>query len=288
MTAIDTATRVSYRYEFQPHEHAAIKACHDEHGFAIVKRMIDAALIEEMKRDVLRVLVPADDLKRGDARFHPAFIEHAPSMWALLDHPRYMALYAHLIGDEDLVVHRSAAFVKAAGSGGQNWHSDARIGVTKIKDGNDVLNVFDIPNGFWFYLTGSSPEHGGLAIIPGSHRPDWPGPGEGWILSEDRGGFRRAGSQVPWTDDMDVPGAMPVVTEPGDLVIFAARTFHGVYPNASDRTRLSCAFVMRPRSIRVNAPWPLGESARKFMDALPAHLKRYVDGYTGIGKCPPT
>src|SRR5688572_9942170 len=154
LTATPSMTTPRYRYEFAPHELDAIRACNDAHGFAIVKRIIDAELVEEMKRDVQRVLVPKDDLKLGDARFQPAFIEHAPSTWKLLADPRYMSLYAALVGTDDLVVHRSAAFVKAPGSGGQNWHSDARIGVVKqIKDGNDVLNVFDIPNGFWFYLT---------------------------------------------------------------------------------------------------------------------------------------
>ena len=38
----------------------------------------------------------------------------------------------------------------------------------------------------------------------------------------------------------------------------------------------------RDRSHRIDVPWEILESGKRFLAELPAHLQRYVDGYTSI------
>ena len=63
-----------YQYEFEADELTAIKACHDEHGFAVVKSVLSPDYVEELKESVSQVLNPEGDLGSwGDtdqARFH--------------------------------------------------------------------------------------------------------------------------------------------------------------------------------------------------------------------------
>ena len=49
-------------------ELSAIKACHDEHGFAVVKNMLSPDYVEELKESVSQVLDPEGDLGLGETR----------------------------------------------------------------------------------------------------------------------------------------------------------------------------------------------------------------------------
>ncbi len=40
-------------------------------------------------------------------------------------------------------------------------------------------------------------------------------------------------------------------------------------------------YHFRPRSCRIDAPWPLPASAQALADRLPDRLKRFLDGYVG-------
>ena len=111
-----------------------------------------------------------------------------------------------------------------------------------------------MPSGSWFYLNGSHHERSGIAVIEKSNRPDWTGP-EGFELTEDRSGFRpvSADSSVRW-NQMDVPGCIAVVAEPGDLICFAALTYHANM--ATQERRYSCGMGFRPKREKIDAPWP--------------------------------
>ena len=65
-----------------------------------------------------------------------------------------------------------------------------------------------------------------------------------------------------------MPGTVPLFTEPGDLIIFAARTYHGAFPHGGDEPRLSCGFIFRPTREKLSIPWELPESAHRFMEEL--------------------
>ena len=93
--------------------------------------------------------------------------------------------------------------------------------------GEVLLRDDRIPAGVWFYLNGSAPSKGGLAVIEDSHREGWTGPTGFELFRCGAGrGIRRSGHQTQQRySRFDVPGCVPLVTAPGDLIVFAARTY---------------------------------------------------------------
>lgn len=269
-----------YRYEFEPDELDRIKACHDAHGFAVVKGVLPPDTVEELKTSVQQVLDPNQDLQPGQGRLIHAFIEHSPPLWRLFEHQPFMRLFEHLLGARELTLHRSAAFIKHGGARGVAWHTDFSW-VDPPRTYNDILNRGDWPNGMYWYLNGTHPSRAGLAVIADSHQPDWPGP-EGFEFTAFRSSFYPKGTEPKAYDRMDVPGMVPLFTEPGDLIIFAARTYHAAFPHTGDELRMTCGFVCRPGWTSYPVPWPLPESARRFVESLPERLRPFVRHYTGI------
>ncbi|HYE06962.1 MAG TPA: phytanoyl-CoA dioxygenase family protein [Planctomycetota bacterium] len=279
MTAVDQVAPPAYRFAFAPRELDAIAACNDEHGFAIVRGAITPALADEIRTDITATVTGAP-VAALESRCDVAFIERAPSLLKLLECDPYMRLQHRLLGTTDLVMHRTAAIIRQPGSPPIGWHTDMPLLPPAPRSANDALNRGEWPNGMWFYLTGSSPETGGLAVIADSHRPDWTPPA-GYALSGNRQFVHRAGDQAVH-GGMEIPGAVQLVTAANDLIVFAARTYHAANPHLGGAARLSAGMALRPRRPRLTVPWPLPESARRFIAATPPHLRRYVDGYTGI------
>jgi len=75
---------------------------------------------------------------------------------------------------------------------------------------------------------------------------------------------------------------VPLFTDPGDEIVFAARTYHSAFPNQSDQVRLSCGIGLRPRTMRIDAPWPLSDTAKAFIEAQSAQVQPLVADYVGI------
>jgi hypothetical protein len=275
--------KLSYDYEFDADRLDRIVACTAEHGFCVAKEVLSPAMVDVLCGEVWRVVDPDRTLGPGESRTYHAWFDEATEAWALLDDPRFMNLPRALLGTDEICVNRSAAIIRRPGSATVGWHTDWR-GQTDDppRDSGQVLNRGSWPSGIWFYVTGSRPTHGGLCVIEDSNRIDWPGP-QGFRLTADRYSFVRedAGDAERYAD-FDIPGLVPLFTDPGDCILFADRTFHGAFPNGEERTRLSCGCGFRKKSDVIDAPWELPATARAFVDALPERHKRYVDGYTGI------
>ena len=240
-------------------------------------------MVDVLCSDVWRVVDPDRTLGPGESRTYHAWFDEATEAWALLDSPRFMNLPRALLGTDEICVNRSAAIIRRPGSATVGWHTDWRgQNDDPPRDSGQVLNRGSWPSGIWFYVTGSRPTHGGLCVIEDSNHIDWTGP-QGFRLTADRYSFVRedAGDDERY-EGFDMPGLVPLFTEPGDCILFADRTFHGAFPNGEERTRLSCGCGFRKKSDVIDAPWELPATARAFVDALPGRHKRYVDGYTGI------
>ncbi|MBM3265994.1 MAG: phytanoyl-CoA dioxygenase family protein, partial [candidate division Zixibacteria bacterium] len=182
---------------------------------------------------------------------------------------------------EALTVHRSGAIVKNVGCGYGAWHSDFSFPEHRIQHASEWLNTRDGCYSMWFYLNGTHPTRAGLAILPDSHRMDWPGP-PGFVFSEGRRSFYPPDAEAKWHARMDVPGVLPLLTDPGDLIVFAERTYHGVFPHNGDEVRLSCGIAFRPGRTPYPVPWPLPDSAIAFKKSLPDTLQPLVEHYTSI------
>lgn len=276
-----TETTLNYRFEFQPDELSDIIECNERHGFAIVKNMLPSGMIEMLKAEVRRVLEPTVQSTGVITHTHGSFIEHSPVYTSLLTYEPYMRIARALCDDEPITLNRSAAIYKKPGCGPMAWHSDWGP-LEHPYNTNAVLNNSGASS-MWFYLNGIDDVRGGLAIIPDSHTEDWQAP-EGFEFTAGRRSFYKKGADAVAHLHMDdVPGAMPVIAEPGDMIIFAERTYHGVYPHRGSETRLSCGMSFRKQSYKTEQLWPLSESAQQFIEFCPPDIKPIVEGYWGMG-----
>ena len=273
-------TDLPYRYVFEPHELAAIRSCNLEHGFCVVKQVITPELVDALKQSVRETLIGDNPLKPGETRVHLHFVEFSPPLTSLLENEPYMAIARVLYG-EDLTVHRTAAIVKNVGCGYGGWHSDWSFPEGRITHASEWLNTREGCYSLWFYLNGTHPSRAGLALMPDSHRMDWQAP-EGFQFTPGRRSFHKVGSDTNGYAGMDVPGLLPLLTEPGDLIVFAERTYHGVFPHNGDEVRLSCGIGFRPGRTPYPVPWPVPESAVAFKTGVPERLQPLVEQYVGI------
>jgi len=275
---------LDYRFEFQPDELDDIVDCTETHGFSIVRGLAPDSLVEILQSEVRRVVDPGQTLGPGESRTHLSFLEGAAVAWEpWLDHQPFMNLHFALLGTNQICFHRSAAIIRNPGSAPVSWHTDW-CGQTDGPPRNtgEVLNRGPWPSGKWFYITGSRPSHGGLCVIEDSHVEDWQGPAGFRLTSDQRSFYPADGEGEKRYDGFDIPGLVPLFTDPGDCIVFAHRTFHGAFPNREDHQRLSCAVGFRAKEHAIDAPWDLPESSRRFIEALPERFRTYTEGYTGI------
>ena len=273
---------LGYRYEFSLDELDAAQQCVAMHGFAVVKNMLPPEMVEALKASVVEVVDPHGELVPGQSRTHISFIEHSSALCRLFEYEPFLHAQRIFCEAEELTINRTAAIIRQSGSAPLVWHSDWR-GFSKEppRDASDILNRGPWPSGLWFYLTGSYPQHGGLAVIEDSHFADWPGPA-GFHMTPDQSSFFRDGDEPKGYAGFEVPGMVPLFTEPGDEIVFAARTYHTAFPNRTDQVRLSCGIGLRPRSMPIDAPWTLAPTAKAFIAAQPAHIQPMVENYVGI------
>jgi hypothetical protein len=276
------AADLPYRHQFDVDELDLIKQCHDAHGFAVVRQVISPGFVEILQDSVLDVLDPMEDLGAGETRVQHAFIEYSNCLWQLLENKNFMAIHRRISATDELTLNRSAAILKNTGAPPVRWHTDwAGFHRGAARNANDVLNSGEWPSGLWFYLNGTHPSRAGLAVIADSHQLDWDGP-EGFVFTDaQRRSFYRSGEPLQDYDRFDVPGLVPLFTEPGDLIIFAARTYHGAFSHGGDQPRLSVGLNLRHGRIGLDPVWPLPRSAARFSAGLPRRLFPYVEHYAG-------
>ena len=279
---------LGYQYEFDLNHLGPMSECVESHGFAIIKDVLCDSLVELLKQSVFAAcgFKHAADmkhgLKSGESKGHLAWIESNSGAWELLKHEPFIRVQRYLTGSNQLTINRSAAIIRMPGFKGTSWHSDWCGFSNKTPQiASDVLNRGPWLSGTWFYLTGSRPEHGGLCVIEDSHHKGWNGP-KGFKLAEDKKTLSGLANGLDNYCGYDVPGMVPLFTNPVDLIVFAHRTYHAPFPNQIDEIRLSCGIGFRERSYEIEAPWEMPESGKQLLQNLPECLQGYTHGYTSI------
>lgn len=268
----------AYNIYFESDDIDNALSCLTEYGYCVIRKMIDQEMVEELKDSIDECLDPDRDLPEASNRYHMTLAEASKPLWKLVEHPPYINYIRTVHKTTDVGLHRSAAILRTAGESMGAWHTDHKGHIEKPRVANEVLNRYPMPSGSWFYLNGSHPDRSGIAVIEKSHLPDWTGP-KGFELTPDRSSFHPKGEEPDAKySEMDVPGCIGVIADPGDLICFAALTYHAAM--ATHERRYSCGIGFRPKSIRIDAPWPLPESAKDMIANLPDHLKSYAEGYT--------
>ena len=197
-------------------------------------------------------------------------------MWKLFDHEPYMQAQRTFCQTEELAILRTAAILRNPGSAPLPWHSDfCGFSNGARTFSGDVLNRGPWHSGLWFYITGSRPIHGGLAVIEDSHIEGWQGP-EGFQLTPDQRSFHRPGSEPHRHVGFDVPGVVPIFADPCDQIVFASRTYHAAFPNRIDRVRLSCAIISARVISRLKRHGPSHRTHRPSSRLFPGDCNRLL------------
>lgn len=123
------------------------------------------------------------------------------------------------------------------------WHEDSAY----WKGGFDPMEALTV----WLAIDRSSPENGGMYVVPRTHR-------EGQAGFSDYEGVETTESVFPTEivryqrREME---AIPMVLEPNQASLHDAKLIHGSPPNASDRRR--CGFTMRfvPGNAKMCEAW---------------------------------
>ncbi len=282
------AGSLPYRYEFGADQLADVIGCYREHGFAVVRQMAAPDVIADLREAVNEVLGAGEPLAPGDNRTTPQFVEHSPCATRLLDAAPYLELCRRMFDSDALTIHRSFAVLKNEGSAPVAWHRDFHHAVADApRDPDAVLDQGDHGFRALWYLDGSYPDAGGLWLIPDSHRPDWEGL-PGFVFTEGRKSFFRIGEPARDHAQFDMPQMLPLRVDPGDLVIYSLRLYHGAAAQPHG-VRRACAVILRPTWPVLEVPWPQTDAARRLISSIPEHLQSFVTNYVGIdyGWTPP-
>ena len=138
---------------------------------------------------------------------------------------RVTAPVAQLLGAPDVDVFLSQFIFKNSGAWGQPWHQDS------------YYFPFDPPRpvvGVWLAISEATLANGCLHVLPGSHREPVK------IHVDDR----RPNANYGYVEivDHDMSGSVPVLMQPGDLLLFDSHLMHRSTDNETDGVRAAMVF----------------------------------------------
>jgi hypothetical protein len=188
---------------------------------------------------------PADDAPDEVLFLIHGMCQIMPSGLRLYGHPDLLAI-AEGVNGADFTPYNDILFVKPPGLGGSvSWHQD---GVTHwdSPQWDEGIHGFN----FQVQLYECTPRNC-LWVMPGTHK-------QGRIdikrLVEENGGSER------------IPGAVPLLCQPGDATIVNRQALHCSFANTSPNLRVSCTFGFHRRSSVLGAHGALSQSGQEVYD----------------------
>ena len=148
------------------------------------------------------------------------FFEQNPQVYhRMLDDDRLLEVVEDLLGP---------GFVFTVSEGARRytdtrWHHD-----DLAPEGQLHLKVV-------FVLDPIGADPGGLCLLPGSHHPDY------------RERMERYGSEI-LPAGPDVPGTYAIPSDPGDMIVFNVKTYHGAFTRGERRRVIYINFLQAPRT----------------------------------------
>ena len=164
----------------------------------------------------------------------------------LYGHPQLLAI-AEAINGEDFVPFNDAIFVKQPGLGGSvAWHQD---GVTHwdSADWDEGIHGFNFQVQLYRTTSGNC-----LWVVPGTHKL---GRIDIKRLVAENGGSEQ------------LPGAVPLICNPGDVTIVNRQALHGSFANTSPDLRVSITFGFHRRSSVLGQKGALSMESEDIYDA---------------------
>jgi ectoine hydroxylase-related dioxygenase (phytanoyl-CoA dioxygenase family) len=215
----------------------------ERNGFFILKGFAGAATCRAMLDDVVRVsraakgaglhegclVMPENNLAGGSvARAEEGVskifkLHRRPAFRGFIEDPRLLEALGSLLGAK-LDCFLSQFIFKNPGAWGQPWHQDAHY-----------FHFDDSPQvGIWLAITRATLQNGCLHVMPGSHHepvhehvPD-----------------RRPSANLGYMEivDHDTSAAVPVLLDPGDLLVFHSHLMHSSTDNESEEIRAAMVY----------------------------------------------
>jgi phytanoyl-CoA hydroxylase len=220
------------------------RARYDADGFLRIDSFAPASVGQAMLDDVVDVVRRHDQGERIDdvvvlPEAQPGFTGDAPEdviskVFRLHRRPAFasflrtdalLPIVTSLLGTDDVDCFLSQFIFKNPGAWGQPWHQDS------------YYFPFTPPRpivGLWLAVTEATLENGCLHVLPGSQRE----PVHEHIPD------RRPGANYGYTEivDHDMTAQVPVLMQPGDLLIFDSHLMHRSTDNVSTGIRAAMVF----------------------------------------------
>lgn len=182
---------------------------------------------EAKARDVLENIV--GEARQDVVRKLAYFVNYAPDLKALSDHPKLLTALRKIIGEEPDMF-QDMALIKPPRIGREKpWHQD--FAYFNLPQGTQVVGV-------WIALDEATIDNGCMHIIPGTHL-------EGPHIH-----FQRRDWQICDTD-VQINRCMAVPLKPGSCLFFDGLLHHGTPPSQSDKRRRAVQYHYKPSSINM-------------------------------------
>jgi ectoine hydroxylase-related dioxygenase (phytanoyl-CoA dioxygenase family) len=137
-------------------------------------------------------------------------------------------IVANLIGP-DVDVFQSQFIFKNAGAWGQPWHQDSYYFPFRLQP----------QVGVWLAISEATIENGCLSVLPRSHRP---------MTIYDHHPDSRPGALYAYKEitDQDTSAAIPMLMQPGDMLVFHSYLLHRSVDNCSNARRSAMVYHYGP------------------------------------------
>jgi ectoine hydroxylase-related dioxygenase (phytanoyl-CoA dioxygenase family) len=201
----------------------------DEDGYARLPGALDRSTVERLTQavDQVRSRHPAE--RAGDPLHLLAFLREDARFLPLLDHRPVLDVIVAALGTNIFMYHCHLDVhpPRDEPTTVWMWHQDGGVQNRDLETSPRPRMSLKVA----YFLTDlSEPGRGNFVVLPGSHR--------------------RNEIERPPGGTNDLPGAVPILAEPGDAVVFDRRLWHMRSDNASDVTRKALFLAYTYRWVR--------------------------------------
>jgi phytanoyl-CoA hydroxylase len=244
------------------------RAAWESDGYLVLPRLLPAVTVQAMHDRVVELaradadgeplghgafVIPEKNFRpeaeSPEARVSKVFLLHHwdPVFGPIAHWPTIVDLVAELAGP-DLDCFLSQFIFKNPGAIGQPWHQDSFY--FPFEPDRQV--------GVWIAVTDAAIDNGPLWVLPGSHREP----------VHEHVADTRPAANFGYTEivDHDTSEEIPVLLEPGDVLLFDSHLMHRSTDNGSDRLRAAMVYhysragtIDRTRAVLAAAADALGE-----------------------------
>ena len=226
----------------------------DEDGYVRLPGALDRATVTRLARSVDDVWDRhrSERARRGMEPLHLlAFVKEDPSFLRLLDHRPVLDVVVETLGTNIFMYHCHLDVHPPQDTPASTWmwHQDGGI---QNRDLESVPRPRLSLKVAYLLTDLTEPGRGNFMVLPGSHQ--------------------RNAIERPPDDRNDLPGAVPILAEPGDAVIFDRRLWHMRGENRSDATRKALFLAYTYRWIRPRDDLALPPALVAQMSPVQRHL----------------